>query len=401
MVMPHIIAIEEELSSSIVVSDNLDRLRVTKLLDILVSNINRPQSIEELSFLLSMFRKWKVIYHEYFRDVYTKNVSYELSNFDELTYFPTIHVEESYSQIKVPQQKGDSSFYKNLIKCTDPYKSFYDDFQSNIYDAELLTEAEKIIVSAIDLFKKSKFMQAMEHYRAVTEMLNGSGAVSNKIKYYFSWALHGVGNIYYVCNQYSTAIKYYSASLLIKNSIPHLPKISIYQTASKECFCRINIWGFQEVENDIKELRRNLNRDRNDLCKWNESLLKNLEDDIYYNISIGALYSKNKSKCFLFLNKSYKIAEEIGDITGQIRCLIIKGSLVKNHTKYIDALKLIFENLNQEKKKDPYIKRMANDDFLAELQYENYRYSIQIQELLDNYHITPISTCSYENTKVS
>ena len=218
----------------------ITEIQLAEYLDNILFCAEITEDVNQLRKIFILFRKWynlSIHLHGYF---YDKTVI-SCSIFDKKVEESSYHIENiinTISKSKIDSVK--SKYIHDLAKYVNPYTTFFkEDLQQidkSFYEKYSVLET---LIEASDAFKISKLNESKEKYLNVIYLYEKKNELDNTMLYFYSWAIHGLGNIEYVKYNYGAAYKLYKDSLRIKEQIENLPSLILYSTKAKLAVCTL------------------------------------------------------------------------------------------------------------------------------------------------------------------
>ncbi len=206
-----------------------------------------------------------------------------------------------------------------------------------------------------EYFKKSKFAEAVECYENAIKSISEDQDLESLHLYFYSWALHQLGNVYFVNGDFKKAYGNYNNSFTIKIQIDKLPKPFLFATQLKI----FGILSYFPLDN--KNWSVNLKHFINKVSEYNkanmdhnELFLKNLIFDAIYYLYVGFTNLNDKKNSKKYFNKAIAIAKANKDFVGIVKTYFV-NSLYENSEKDFNELKTEIDNASELQKNNPYL----------------------------------------------
>lgn len=392
-----IISIDNEFSNIIASESLIDSSRVKSFLDFILHVLETPQDVRNIERILQIFRKWRVLYQQMFDSVYGKEIP-KIQATTNSIYLPIMTIPTHDEALNAVNQIRESSFYETLVKSVDPYGSSIKLLNGNRKEDKHIHYVA-IIQQAIDHFKDGEIQQSLTLYMKVMQQMKHHD-VDNILTYLFSWILHGIGNIFFVCSQYSSALDYYKGSIVLKDRIPYLPKAFMFQSQLKEISCRMMLNTEDNIPDEFSKLSKQIESHREDMMRFNKGLYSNMIIDLNYYRAIYAFNQGHNRQALHSIKKVIEIAEEVDDENAILNCNILKAAHSPKNKKYIAEISAVLASLPESKRKNPYIRRLASSEFISLVNTRAPELGTSLTQAFKKCGIVPLQYCPIDQTTV-
>lgn len=362
-----------------------NRADIDSFLDFILDTIGRIRSTETLDEIFIIFRQWRSIRNNIYKDVlYSGIINVDKLDFAPDRFISAQHV-ETLQPINLKLATGSSELLDSVefIKGLEPYKQSNNELMQYLGHIDSSFTLRVTMVNHADkarnLFAQGQLFKSREEYRRVVKQYNdllndGKAKLANIDWYLIAYAWHGLGNIEYVQGK-ATAFEYYRNSLKIKMDlrdyfesanvdIDVIPCIvsSINSTRLKYIVSNRIANSDVNTAEHLEEFGRYINTEivKNVVEKNNHDWFANMSSDYYSALGQCAFYLKNLDAAKQHFDTSLRYSGKIN--SGRSYAIDVRNymwlSAITRDTTYLDKVNNLLNNLpeNSPWRLNPYMR---------------------------------------------
>jgi len=365
---------------------------IEEFLSYILNFINDTQRIDSFDYAVDIFRKWKSFLISKYKKVYLDDIDLKkkwdvtIDTKDESILHFILNKMDKIDSIKVES-------IVELIKSIDPFSTL--DGSNNIVSVMELQSKIKQDLYLFCLSAREKTRVGLLN-DADIELRHAFSLIKKKIEpmdsielYLYSWALHLLGNLSIYKYKYTDASKWFDYSIRIKNSIPGIPLICVFQTKMKRILLDLFFPKMMTAKSNIIELYEEFSEKRDELNPYNPGLYSSLNTDILNNIAISNLCTNDYGNVIYYASKSIGITQDINKL-GMIRSYILLGITEDNYQYALEKISELVSSLNKHEKDHPYIRNLLDKRSIYELSAYREDFSSKLVTVLKASQIEPL-----------
>lgn len=389
MLFKSILLKDRELTKKIRDDSSPQREEIDSLLNAIIYSSKMPLNSEYLRHVFVLFRKWYNLFIHYYGYEYDKSIfSYEWDYKEKRdtyafsSFFKTI--------TKTSDQESISNYINLLTKYVNPYATFYkknlSKIDSSFYEKYSVLE---LLIKATDEFKVSNINESKLFYYKVTNIFENKKHQDNTMLYFYSWALHGLGNIELLKYNYGKAFSLYSNAVKLKEQIEGLPSLILYSTITKQAIASL-------ANLPVKDWNRNIHKvlvvlsNKARVSEDNPSWYYNLLLDLNFMVSKSLRYMGKNEEAKLFCETAIEKAKKWDDQVGLIRCYVLLAMINRKDSTLLKKIAKTLNKIPPKKRNDPYLRRMLSVPYLKEVELSDAKLRKSIQDIFKQHKILPL-----------
>jgi len=375
--------------NALVSSESVSSNNIIAFLDRIKWCIGYISDPDEFRNTCVIFRKWKSLLSELHDQYYSPmidSVPHKQKVESALIYLYTNKITDLDTDVE------QSSKMALLSSKIDPYgKYFEESFKALDSDFYSKYAAMKSLQIATSLFKKSNLDESYGEFYKTAECLTQKDNLNAIEGYFCSWALHGLGNIAYVRNQYDSANHLFRESLRIKGEFDGLPEILNYLTKAKIAVTNITEYSTKRWNNELENIYLYFKDDQERLLGQNPDLTHNLEMDFCLHIGKSYAYLDDYLKAIDYLYKGIQLSQQLKNKVGEFRCRIFYSIVKGDVDEEYSVLDKQLSQFDACELSNPYLRKMANHIDIAEIETLSPNLGARVKFLFEKYKIKPLA----------
>lgn len=372
---------------------NVKGLEIINFLDRVIDAANVVEEHEELDRILVIYRKWESILYRVFKTQHkAKIVRPRKCNANiEANY-----LERELVDVVFDQGDPETDLLTIISQNIDQSNSIHK-YTLNAIDSQFLAKKEvyDILEDATNDFRLCNLSSATTNFRIVIDKFMREPQLSATNLYFYSWALHGLGNIHHVLNNSDQAIKLYQSSVDIKKKIPGIPSIFTYITELKLLFVIGERENAKDWNQELNQFSFIIIQDKQSCSKINKPLYRNLLANTHYALARSCFYLQRDNEAKDYYNKAKKFLKSSEDFASLLRIEIGKG-IISNRPKFhANKIESILATIDGKTLRDPYIQRLGDQNHMREVEMMAEPFSEQLSRVFEKHQIEGLDTVEH------
>lgn len=372
---------------------------INNFLDQIIDAANRIHNPQELERVLVIYRKWESIL---FRVFGLQHVSKTVHPREYTTISEKKYLARELTDVVFDQGDPETDLLAIISQNIDQSNSIHK-YTLNAIDSQFVDKKEvyDVLESATENFRACDLPEARRNYRLVIDKFMHEPQLSATNLYFYSWALHGLGNVHHVLNNTDQAIKLYQSSVEIKKKIPGIPSIYKYITELKLLVTLGDLENTNDWHHELNHFAFVVINDKQSCSKINEPLYKNLLANTHYALARSYFYLQKDDEAKNYYDKATHLLKNTNDFASILRVVIGKGVISKRPNLYANKIESILSRVNSRTLRDPYIQRLGDPAHLTEVEMMAESFSKLLSKVFENYQITGLSAPSHQRQRQS
>jgi tetratricopeptide (TPR) repeat protein len=353
---------------------------ISDFLDSVVDAANQTDNSEELDRILVIYRKWEAILFEIFgiqhkAETISTRVGYQS--------VPSVFVENQLPEMVFEKDNSADVLLVALSNNIEPDSTFYA-INLKAIDAPFYKKKETFdcLVKATKAFKRSDLLNARSKFNQVITRYMAQSKLSSTELYFFSWALHGMGNIYLVLDECDRALELFRLSLDLKKKIPGIPSIFLFLTEFKFLITLGSKMGREEWNRKLEDFALTVYSNKQ-LCED----YPNFEANIHYSVGQSYLFLNQDDAAQVKFKRAASLFNQVDDYSGLLRSNIAQGVLASRPSVHAKNIENLFSNLHSRVLRDPYIQHLGGRNSRMELEMLAGPYASKILQIFKAFKI--------------